>query len=1494
MGSTMDAPDADSGSVSAPRLPGLTNCGKRASTVCDRSSGPVTVRFARCFAMPQGGPICLRDLDPADTFWQAFHNIGSLMICNCISVLSTHPILLEHVQAAARMLACRHQALRCSIEQRFAEDHVSREPENTGASRQLTQTDKLSRRLWSIFTLRFVRRLSCPCRKRKNGFIWKDQRSLARVDVAMARLQQGEGWDAGANCGMLCEDDWMKAMAYEQSVRFDTEKGPLWRLRLLPSRRLPAETALRCPEGGHSSSRREGSHEVFPPRGPGISASDPSYNYRTHIVGVFHHSVMDGLSRQNFWNELSCFLLVLQNLDRCESYVLDLQATTAAHVNVPSHPQAGRTAPSVAQERALPTGHITADSPSGSVLHSRRSSQDAMTSIDHWGGKSAVSVAVQGCSKTPLPVTRLPEAVTTATPLPIPLEMLKIVLLAPHLLAWGYVWERRSFRLIRNPFPAYYPPAHFRSEAMWHRGLKLAAAAQTCSSRIPLESSVHATGDRAFTSVIPIYLGKDLTDKLIWICRGKKTGLNGLIIAAAAVAMSEMIWNRRELLEELDHLLDQKGEVSIGHLRRAQGDARGVARDTWSEEEDLVGLCSVGVLSGSSATRRPCCQSLAETSAAPASYRTEPAEGCTGPEDPAVFSAPVPPAATTPTESLSSAQGKGATKLTSGFERTSTTSESHTDSCRLKRGSEGCVHHGKNCLLYGESRRGTCDCPLPPAHKIRAALMKGLRRVGYFLEQLSTVFRKPAGEIDPLRLGASRVENHRRPVYLYSLQAISGRRWFKHAEKAFEPTEFEDQAMLHDFLIEEARSSLGHIASLGLQSERPPVVPDTQRRLRRAKSPPQSIHRRVTTMHHSSAPQRGCTSATEALADGSDKGSHCGLSSSEVLSALAADSTGDTTEAQGRVAEPAFAESRSFVLGSPVPTLETGSFSLADPLVRTSGRNPDEATQRESNSYHFSPKRSVRQGVSTELPEANGLEHHLSEKRRTGHQPRRRTVPIAELVPGALIKDGSLSSGCETEGSDRAATTPGPASKPSSVACSSVCSTACFDEVEDGPPSNLLDGSCGVAGTSPTEAKDSFRSSLAASLARARSWIERKSRGKPSRVASKQGVVECLGKPNWAKQLEHIDSTQVLPRPGMGSYALVMPIRLRVSPDCASLGTSLWELANKAAKDVHTIVNAQHAFRPSYALIPWHSVTVYARSVVDNLNLLSKVSRMNPSYRPSAFLISNGGKWDATCMETFMRHLILEVVHTAKKQRSLAVYRQLRQQMCEEGWCDRGTERGPVPSSQSLASSPVGCCSPLGTRYSWGSGRPPEPSVPDRDEPVKSGSSLCHSRRPGSLPGSSPPLQPHVSRTFENIATKKSASFPTGVPKFHPSSLKIESSWSAVAQHNVGLNYFAHNVATVNGALNWTLQYHTNTVSRELAACYARRILSILLSVCELEDQNGETKEGDLCTQGPECSSYPAHGRPHRRPTCTGFSESRNRMTKRRNSTCRGPLSTED
>ncbi|KFG46570.1 hypothetical protein TGDOM2_248440 [Toxoplasma gondii GAB2-2007-GAL-DOM2] len=1312
---------------------------------------------------------------------------------------------------------------------------------------------------------------------------------------------------------------------------------------------------------------------------------------------------MDGLSRQNFWNELSCCLLLLQNIERYNSYMHDLCRAAAGlpslpHLPVGLHGLGNRSPTSLLSENDTRTltvvsatlcGEGTGPAPSPcptapeqlpGVTFDRSTQRLEETCHETMHPQKARS-----SGKVPLPCTRLPDALSSSTLLPIPLQMLKIVLIAPRLLAWGYLWERRLLRRIRNPLPVYYPPDHFGTEAILCRADRMPDTGVKVVSHKPKTTATPGDAPRTyqpFTSVIPILVDREMTTKLVQICKRKKAGLHGLIISTASVAISELMWNRKTVLKEIDSMLENKQYMrkatetsaqthhdghdwlpfhpfeSAGRVTAAfgppgatkQGRNCGFGSNMTSENAEPTESANLSNKMEENCTVCPTPTVLSPTRHRPVQGPTKnnrfpdnAVRGRLSPEN--QLASIVKPSSSIHGENEYTVDSRGVSVHNYQSQNTQTDGK-HVD--RDPTFAQSAAAHRPSRCRRGSGKQDTVSCA-----SIRGKRMWGTwsaagaacKRARYAFEQLQAMMRRPTCELNPDRLGASHVENHTGPVYLYSLQAVSGRRWFKHTKRdEFEPTEFEDQMLFQSFLLEQAQAVLpqlapgdpfgiGHVEEMETRScnfkRDTPLLfwgkcdenQNTQASSRRVTLPNFQL-----SLSPSAKPGTGrgvSLSPRREKQECNAEDDCCGITactalpSPQMCHAVMMDTTSNMRKLPqdcgqsplvGQVgAQPPFATSVADIL--PEQRVGFSSTTETESCFETV-RNSSDETRVPSDS----------EATVSRMP--TGQEDNVRERCETECQPSCckdtiETPTVASTAAQEFVRPETDILGQENSPASGEATRTQKANStldkrgsgfqnatditrfgiPASFSfCSRWTDPA---HGHNGPTkskhSSALSGSSplsrntcnasengGGAIGEPRESKGkmpSIRNSLALSLVKIRSWIARKSRGEKRMVTPQPGessrppkvslegpdTQTCDSQASTTNNKE-ASNVQVTSRAAMGSYALVIPIRIRVPPKSADLKEELWELAIKSAKDVHAIVNAQRPFQPSYALVPWHSITVYVGSIIDRLPLLRKLGGMKPTYRPSAFLISNGGKWDVTSVDTFMHQLLLEVAHMAKRQRSIAVYRLLRHnQLMEERTrlTDRKKHgmqaelgefvvRNPIFPAASISGSPNRhlhrlmlsnriSTSPSGTR-------PPSFTGENIPRAVSASTHIKRSIRIEEVGGTNPssrllhlkklPRTPTSARygAPAKKTTATTATMAKTVPKFHPFSLKIESSWSVVAQHNVGLNYFAHNIVTVDGCLNWTLQYHTNMVSHELAMCYANRIVEILEKVCRIEE----------------------------------------------------------
>eukprot|EP00922_Rhytidocystis_sp_ex-Travisia-forbesii_P019473 GHVS01028818.1.p1 GENE.GHVS01028818.1~~GHVS01028818.1.p1 ORF type:complete len:791 (+),score=85.47 GHVS01028818.1:152-2524(+) len=345
----------------------------------------------------------LRPLDATETFWNSFHDVGRVMILSVISLLSSHPISLSQLKEAASLLANRHEVLSSRI--------------STDDSTSPPQDDYLGRCRWAP--------MAAPV-----------------IDCQEARL-------SSPSTPSPSSSQWLEAMAQEQRFGFDVWNGPLWRMRLIPSQpcyHCDAGTGVIVDSCQETNTRKSEQ---------GIGGGG-ACRFRTYILGCFHHCIMDGVSRQRFWNELCCSLSVI--------YVRDSRL---------------------------------------------------------------IRPVVQADSSPLLPRTRFPDSVQTCMPPNLRMRILSQLFPTFHPTSYMVNAQRRIMGPIRNPFSYFFPRKY-------------------CDQTVT-----------AHTSIIPIWVPVNVTDKLLKAAKRSSVTLNGVITAVAALAMARLIWQRKRLTAKLN---DSKSE----------------------------------------------------------------------------------------------------------------------------------------------------------------------------------------------------------------------------------------------------------------------------------------------------------------------------------------------------------------------------------------------------------------------------------------------------------------------------------------------------------------------------------------------------------------------------------------------------------------------------------------------------------------------------------------------------------------------------------------------------------------------------------------------------------------------------------------------------------------------------------------------------------------------------------------------------------------------
>eukprot|EP00921_Rhytidocystis_pertsovi_P004039 GHVQ01006965.1.p1 GENE.GHVQ01006965.1~~GHVQ01006965.1.p1 ORF type:complete len:964 (-),score=170.39 GHVQ01006965.1:709-3600(-) len=258
----------------------------------------------RSVSLPHTSSSILRPLDPTEVFWNSFHSVGNVMILSVISVVSSHPINILQLEEASTILTNRHQVLRCRIvPPSVAHQHNASQDRNQPSSKKaFWRRTKSSGAVISSNGLAVCSNdeeeaVSAAVIKEEeltlNDCYW-DACDTMKPDVLMARVSTGVSAGGVASCL-----DWLEAMAREQKKTFNLTEGPLWRLRM-----MPGTACLSFGEFGLQGSA-----------GCELDETCSQTRYRTYIMGAFHHSIMDGVSRQRFWNELCCSLSIVCKRD---------------------------------------------------------------------------------------------------------------------------------------------------------------------------------------------------------------------------------------------------------------------------------------------------------------------------------------------------------------------------------------------------------------------------------------------------------------------------------------------------------------------------------------------------------------------------------------------------------------------------------------------------------------------------------------------------------------------------------------------------------------------------------------------------------------------------------------------------------------------------------------------------------------------------------------------------------------------------------------------------------------------------------------------------------------------------------------------------------------------------------------------------------------------------------------------------------------------------
>ncbi|KAF7457612.1 Condensation domain protein [Cryptosporidium felis] len=109
---------------------------------------------------------------------------------------------------------------------------------------------------------------------------------------------------------------------------------------------------------------------------------------------------------------------------------------------------------------------------------------------------------------------------------------------------------------------------------------------------------------------------------------------------------------------------------------------------------------------------------------------------------------------------------------------------------------------------------------------------------------------------------------------------------------------------------------------------------------------------------------------------------------------------------------------------------------------------------------------------------------------------------------------------------------------------------------------------------------------------------------------------------------------------GLGSYAVLMGLDMKVERECISDVERMWELASNTNKKIHSIVDSKD---PSSVIFEWHVISGFIHDLAnsptrsDKNHLLMQLG--DPTIRPSSFLVSNGGLWDSGPLEELVKRI---------------------------------------------------------------------------------------------------------------------------------------------------------------------------------------------------------------------------------------------------------------
>ncbi|CDI87379.1 hypothetical protein, conserved [Eimeria praecox] len=1342
------------------------------------------------------------------------------------------------------------------------------------------------------------------CRRRAHlKFTFHERLGEPVVDVKYATVkeslsssgftwQQHQGKGLQLDLKLLEECDWMKAMAWEQQHPLNCEEGPLWRLRMMPSEEdLPAanEDNQLFPTPSQVERALERTHTStvdFPnsmeeSKNASRGNSSTRKRFRTHIIGVFHHSAIDGISRKEFWDELLKAVIVLSNAKAYAEYASRVKALTAATA-VASQPFPYYRQQKLSLEQQ-PTGstpssnssvatHTSPTSPnyrwrrgssnsnaltaSAGTLCLRRSSAGnagTLGEMDFSGGPydspsantwcyirrlSAVSAgsvdspaypadeALQSTHRQvdaplPPPKTVLPPALNEVFPVTRCVSVLRPLMCPGHGLHIKlYLLEGELLKALRNPFACYYPSKRFRANGSEYQAYKAAKKAlgpggASSGQRVYCDSSEPSRQDQqkdhqpkegmpfaeshlgkgepsenpSFTGVVTLRLSEDLTAGLIAACKERKMTMNGLVTTAAAVALSRMLWRRNQVMQQHSVLADISRVAAASSAAPCWPLRHHSLWSTYATQEQREQLLKA--------------------------Y-----DGGTPQEGACVHTTEQGSLDTTLNSACASSEQDSAKATTS--DRTQSPNSCETCSSLLSKGSYTSPPFPSDPLespsvsplvSEGMPRYSSLQEPLQVMRndsideaneetkgRLQRAAACGKRsvtslRCGWPLSHIPEMLQQLAlrspvsGEGTP-GTPSRQFARHQGPVYIYTLQAISGRRW------------------LDKWLQEQQQNP--QRATIGRK-----MVPSDGKQFDDF-----LFQHLVVSMKSHKCSRTLAAMAAASVALGTS-GSPCSpllhMPPARHPSARLWGSRNGTSCSRSR--------SGSGTRRSTHQGLQWNPHGLGAERHRESCAFSNKPEQQKSASSL------AMAGIATPV-RAEGSLHRRKKCRNPGE---------SEGSPGSFDSDlcfKTTEAFIETTGQSSLSTS-------STLHCTftSTLSAESLDDRAD--KSSVSSSKASTTSTSCSRRMHSHTRTVTSRISRGLRmitqwlWGTRKSSSRSVEPEKQQGLEE-------------------LPPFGLGSYALLMPLKLRVPTECNQDADAIWALGKACTETVHRFVSLPN---PSLATFDFQLISTFAEEIQGQLKCLHPVRNESFS-RPSAFLISNGGVWAANSLNTFASKVHEEMRAAPGRHRKLLQHVLQHQMFLQQRVAKRPT-LPPLPSQHT--NGPAAADAVLKGKCQCGGRRPARNSRCSGRTNCQAAASTAHAvlalpnnstrvvaadeRLPADLMHSGDQQQNmHHQQPMGKEGTSGVECLLWGleglVDSLEPFELSVDCSWSIVSQHRTGLNYFAHNCVTVNGRMNWSLQYHSNLTSREIAALYASYILEVLQEAHDLHIQEKSLHQG--------------------------------------------------